>query len=278
MTPGFIESLPASEYFALDALNFSTLKHMERSPLAYLFNRDTPPPPTPPMILGGHSHTAILEPDMYKFAVYEGKRDSRVHAYQDFCEANRGKILLSVKEEGYIRGMVEAVHANPVARKYLRFGKKELTIVWRDPSFRRDFKARIDNFVEIEDEPVLVSLKTTVDCRDFKFAGQYAQMAYHAQDALYQNGFYQLACELPRMVTIAVEKKPPHETAVYRIPNDALRMGQQLISKWAVKLAECEKANTWPAAVEGEQELSLPSWAIPSGDFSFDDLEPLGAA
>lgn len=277
LSPGFYENLPREEYGAIEADNYSRIKYMERSPMAYRYNCDNPSAATAPMILGNNAHTAILEPDMYKFATYDGRRDPRIHAYQDWCEANQGKILLSVKEEAHIRGMVEAVHANPIAHKYLRFGKKELTLVWRDPSFKRMFKARVDNFIEIglDDEPVLVSLKSTVDCRDFRFGAQYAKMGYHAQDAIYQNGFLQLTHKLPRMVTIAVESKPPHETAVYSIPTDALRLGQQLVSKWVHKLQECEHANAWPAAVEGETELQLPSWAFPQGDFEFDDLEPI---
>lgn len=277
MNPGVYENLSFAEYSAIDALNYSKLKYMERSPMAYRHNVDHPTPPTAPVILGGHSHTAILEPHMYKFATWPGPGIRAGNAYKDWCLGNEGKILLNAKEEASIRGMVDAVHANPVAHKYLRFGKRELTLVWRDPSFRRMFKGRIDNLVEmgVDDEPVLVSLKTTVDCRDFKFAAQYARMGYHCQDAIYQSGFAYLTQQLPRMVTVAVESKPPHETAVYRIQNDALRMGQQLVSKWALRLAECEKANTWPGAVEGEQDLVLPSWAVPDGDFQFDDLEPI---
>jgi len=277
MKPGFYEGLPFDEYCAIEAVNFSSLKYIERSPLAYRYNVDNPTPATAPMILGNHAHTAILEPDMYKFATWSGPGIRAGHKYTDWCEQNEGKILLNVKEEAHIRGMVEAVHANPDAHKYLSHGKKELTMVWRDPSFRRDLKARIDNFIEIgiDEEPVLISLKSTIDCRDFRFASQYAKMAYHCQDAIYQNGFFQLNHQLPRMVTIAVESKPPHETAVYLTTNDVLRQGQQLVSKWIETLAECERTNKWPAAVEGEQKLQLPSWAFPGGDFEFSGLEPI---
>jgi hypothetical protein len=100
-------------------------------------------------------------------------------------------------------------------------------------------------------------------------------MCYSAQDALYQGGFYYLNHALPRMITIAVESRPPHESAVYSISNEILRMGQQQIARWAETLNQCERMNEWPAAVVGEQELALPSWAYPGGDFEFSDLEPI---
>jgi hypothetical protein len=275
MKPGFYESLAYAEYDQIEACRFSNLKYLERSPLAYQYHRDNLTPPTAPMILGNAAHLAILEPSMVNFAVWPGPGRRFGKEWDAWCAENSGKTLLNEKEALYVAGMKAAVHSNPVAAKYLRHGKKELTMVWRDPSFKREFKARVDNFVEIDDEPVLVSLKSTVDCRDFRFASQYAKMCYHCQDTIYQNGFLQLQHQLPRMVTVAIESRPPHESAVYRITNDALRQGQQLVSKWMETLAECERTNKWPAAVEGEIELQLPSWAFPGGDFQFDDLEAI---
>jgi hypothetical protein len=191
-------------------------------------------------------------------------------------ELNHGCTMLNVKEAEYVMGMRDAVHAHGLASKYLRHAKTEITILWRDPVLKRLVKARPDAWIEIDDEPVLVSLKTTADCRDFRFGGQYAKMCYHAQDALYQAGFYYLSHTLPRMVTIAVENKPPHEIAVYSIGTEILRSGQQLVSKWVDLLAQCEEEGEWPAAVEGEVPLVLPSWAVPDGDFSFSDLVAIG--
>jgi exodeoxyribonuclease VIII len=275
LAPGFYEGISFDDYKQIDAMNYSSLKYMERSPMTYRHKRENPPEPTAPMILGNAAHKAILEPSLAKFAVWPGPGRRFGHAYDDWCELNAGKTLLNEKENAHVEGMALAVHANPVAHKYLRHIRSEVTMVWRDPSFKRDMKARLDAITDIVDEQVLVSLKSTVDCRDFRFASQYAQMSYHAQDAIYQNGYFQLTGTLPRMVTVAVEKLPPYEIAVYNIPVDVLRLGQQQVSKWLELLAECERTNKWPGAVEGEQDLVLPAWATPGGDFEFADLEPL---
>jgi hypothetical protein len=271
---GVFEKMTRAEYDALGFLNYSRLKFLSRSPRAFRDNWDSPTPPTAPMILGGHGHTAILEPTLYKFAIYPGPvRNGKV--FDAFCEENAGKIILNQKEANYIEGMAKAVRSNPDAFKYLRYVKTEVTLVWRDPMFKRDFKCRIDAITDIDDEPVMVSLKSTVDCRDFRFESQYYKMSYHVQDALYQNGFYHLNRTLPRMVTIAVESKPPHDSAVYNIPTDVLRQGNADLAKWLETLAECEKSNEWPGAMPGERDLHLPAYAYPGGDFDMSDLEPI---
>lgn len=275
MNPGFFEKMPRAEYDEIGFLNFSRIKYLGRSPLAFRYNWDNPKEQTPTMKLGNVTHTAILEPDMLNYAVWPGPGDRRGNIYKDWALANAGKTLLNMKEANHMGAMKMAVRGNPIANKYLRAGKTELTMVWRDPKAKRDFKARIDNYLELQDEDILVSLKSTVDCRDFRFAGQYAKMGYHCQDALYQSGFFYLTGRLPRMVTIAVENNPPYETAVYNIPNEVTREGEQEIAKWMEILTTCERSKKWPGAVEGEQDLVLPAWAAPGGDFEFDDLQPI---
>lgn len=275
LAPGFYENMPFDEYCAIDAMNFSSLKYMERSPMAYKHNRDNPSEPTAPMILGNACHKAILEPSMAKFAVWPGPGIRAGHAYKDWCATNEGKTQLNAKEYAHVEGMTRAVHANVDAHKYLRHIRSEVTMVWRDLTFKRDFKARIDAVTDINGEPVLVSLKSTTDCRSFRFGAQYHKMAYYVQDAIYQNGYFYLTGTLPRMVTIAVESKPPHDSAVKNIPIIALRQGQDDLAKWIATLAECEKSGLWPGAEQGEQDLEMPAYAYPGGDFEFDDLEPI---
>jgi hypothetical protein len=275
LAPGFYENMPFAEYVAIEAMNFSTLKFMELSPKKYRHNRDNPSEPTAPMILGHAAHLAILEPSMAKFAVWPGPGIRAGNAYKDWCVLNEGKTQLNQKEFDHVEGMSAAVHADPDAHRFLRFIRTEVTMVWMDPSFKRLMKARVDALTEIEDESFMVSLKSTVDCRDFRFESQYAKMLYHCQDAIYCAGYFRLTGTLPRMITVAVESKAPYECAVFEIPEDALRQGQQMVTKWSERLAECERTDKWPGASQGVRTLVMPSWALPGGDFQFDDLEPI---
>jgi exodeoxyribonuclease VIII len=273
MNSGFYENVPFAEYVQIEAYNFSSLKHLARSPLSYRYHRDNEKPPTAAMILGSAVHLAILQPHLAKFAVWPGPGIRSGSAYKDWCMANKGLLQLTQAEFEDVKGISRAVHANVDAHKYLRIGKRELTMVWRSMKYKRLCKARIDNLVELDDEPILVSLKSTVDCHERKFGQQYHTFSYHAQDALYSDGYFTLTGQLPKMVTVAVDNKAPYETCVYRIPEDVLMQGDRILDGWMATLDKCEKTNTWPIASEGEVTLSLPAYAYEEFDMS--DLEPI---
>lgn len=270
---GIHRDLPREEYDKLDGDNYSTLKLMEKSPLAYRHNRDTPFEQTEAMKLGGYAHVAILEPNKANFAVWPGPGIRAGNKFKDWAEENASKTQITAKERDYIAGMVAAVWTHEPAARYLKHAATEVTMFWRDPVFKRDCKARLDAWKEDGEETYLVSLKKAADVSEKWFGRQYADLCYHAQDAFYQSGFYYLNKETPKMVTIAVEPKQPHEVAVYKIGNEILRLGQQKIGEWIMKLEICEKSGKWPGAIQDEKDLSLPPWAYPSGDFAFDDLE-----
>lgn len=272
LAPGFYENVPMDEYNQIEALRFSSLKYLARSPMAYRHNLDHPSPPTAPMILGNAAHVAILEPDLARFAVFTGKVRNG-HAYDDWALENAGKVQLNQKEFDHVEGMTRAVHANPIAHKYLRFVRTEVTVVF--PFLGRPFKARFDAITDLDEETYLVSLKSTVDCREFRFAKQYHQMAYHVQDCIYETAFIYLNKARPKMITLAFEKTPPYESAVYRIGKPILDQGEADLRKWMQRLNQCEATNKWPPAVEDEQDLELPAYAYPGGDFEMDDLEPI---
>ena len=273
LAAGFYEDLPRQEYDAVEALNFSRLKYMDRSAMAYRHNLQNPCEQTNPMKLCHAEHLAILQPTTAKFAVWEGGIRAGKY-YKEWAETNAAFTQLTVKQAEHVFGMTKAIHANPVARKYLRYGKSELTMVWRDLAAKRDMKGVIDKLTDIDGEPVIVDLKTTRDCRSFKFGAQSFQLKTHAQLAHYQNGHFYLTGTLPRVVLVAVENEPPYDSAVYRVPTDVLRQGQEDLAKWLTRLAECETSGNWPGAEVEEQDLELPSYAY-AGQFDMDDLEPI---
>lgn len=273
MNSGFYENIPFAEYIEIDAHNFSSLKHLARSPLSYRYHRDNEKPPTAAMVIGNAAHLAILHPSLANFAVWPGPGIRAGNLYKDWCAANEGRVQLNQQEFEHVKGISRAVHSNEVAHKYLRFGKRELTMVWRSMKYKRQCKARIDNLIELDDEPVLVSLKSTADCHERKFGQQYHTFSYYVQDALYSDGFFTLTGQLPKMITVAVDNKAPYETCVYRIPEDVLMQGDRVLDEWMARLDKCEKTNTWPIASEGEVTLSLPAYAYE--DFDFDQLEPI---
>ena len=55
---------------------------------------------------------------------------------------------------------------------------------------------------------------------------------------------------------------------VYLLPDIVMDAGREEYGLWLDQLAYCRKQSNWPGYFEGEQELTLPRWAI-----GFDDEE-----
>lgn len=268
---GFHSSIPFDVYAAWPQMNYSKLKNMLRSPLSYRWHADNPMVPTPAMQLGTAAHRAVLEPERTgDFAVWTGGR--RYGAEWDaFKIQHTGQQILTEEERDYVAGMCAAVHKNATARRFLKMGESELCAVWTDPAAQRPFKARLDRFDP--EGNLLIDLKSTRDSRPFRFGADAYRLGYHIQFSLYSDGIYYLTGNLPKVVVIAVENKPPHETVVYHVPSDILQQGKEDCSRLLLRLAECERTNTWPPDIEGEAELSLPSYAYQSDGDDLSDLE-----
>ena len=145
-------------------------------------------------------------------------------------------------------------------------------MIWKDKAIDRLFKGRID-YLREDGHPVIVDMKTTRDSRPFKFGNQAFNLGYHIKLALYQNGYYALTGEMAGVKIIAVESKPPYETAVYNVPSDVLQQGQDDYAQLMRKILDCEALGEWPGANEVEADLTLPSYAYTEVSDDLSDLE-----
>lgn len=269
---GIFERMNYEEYRAIDAHNYSSLKHLMRSPKHYRWALDHPMPPTEPMKLGSAAHTAMLEPERVgDFAIYDGVR--RGKDWDSFCSNNRDKQILTVNQADYLVKMCVAIRQSEGAMKYLAApGPTEVSIVWRDKGAHLDCKGRVDKLATVDGQRYIVDLKSCRDARPFKFGNEAYRLGYHIQDAMYHGGMYYLTGELLPVVTIAIENVPPYDVVVYRVPDEVLQTGQDDYARLVKKLQECDRLNEWPGAYEQEQFLSLPTWAY--GE-EVDDLSDL---
>lgn len=278
--------MPREEYDLIPKLNISRLKHIKRSPLKYRHEMDNPTQ-TEPMVLGVATHVAVLEPERYArdFAVWDRITDGgnsaprRGQYYDAFAAANKGKTVLTLEQHKTANAIARAVRFNEAANKYLETGDPEVTLEWvLAPEIgSRPAKSRLDWLTRVDGRPCLVGLKTTRDCRHFKFASQAASLGYHLNWAYYFDAYVSLrGGEVPKCVEIVVESEPPHDVAVYRIDNDIITQGREEYWECAKILAECERADTWPGCVPVEEALTLPSWVY-KVDEDLDGLDLVGA-
>lgn len=278
MKDGFYFDMPFEEYQAVDAINGSSIVNMRRSPMYYRHCLDNPKQPTPAMVQGVLTHRLILEPQRAGNLVVWGEQPEekvrRGKVWEEFQAVNAGKQIVTKDERDVMVAQMVAVHKNPVARKHIAApGPTEVSMFWVDETSGRPFKGRIDKLVE--GKHIIVDLKTTRDCTPYRFGGQAYALAYHIKAAIYWLGYRALTGKEPKFKFVAVESKPPYESAVYRAHSDIISQGMEDLDGLLKTLAECEAAGTWPGAQQEEADLTLPTFAYTD---AADDLSDLALA
>lgn len=255
-------SFPA--YQALPGVNWSTLKHMADSPLHYRHHLTTPRSDTPAMRFGRAVHTAVLEPDRFplEHIIWDGG-DRRGNAWKEFAAANADRTILKTDEYAACLAVRDAVRAYAPAANLLR-GESEVSIEWTDAETGIACKARLDHI----HAGAIVDLKSTssVDAHDFERTA--ADLLYHGQLSMYRRGLAACGADFcdDAPVIIAVESSAPYDVAVFEPTDDALRIGDGLVSDLLFRLAECRARDSWPGRFDGPQPLTLPPWLMGDDD------------
>jgi hypothetical protein len=243
------------EYAAIDAVNFSTLKEMAKSALHYRHRLLTPREDTAGMRMGRAVHTAVLEPDRFplEHVVFDGPV-RRGKEWDAFEAANGDHTILRADEYASCLAIRDAVRSHPVASDLLR-GESEVVATWVDVDTHIACKARLDHV----NEACIADLKTTSGAVDERtFTNLSARMLYHAQLAFYDAGVP--LAHNPRI--IAVEAEPPHDVVVYRLSDDAMNAGRQLVSDLLHHLVACRERDLWPGRCSAEMGLTVPPWLL----------------
>lgn len=250
-----------TDYAAIDAVNWSTLKHMRRSPLHYRHAVDSPRADTTRFALGRAAHTAVLEPDRFllDYACYKGTI-RRGKDWDAFKVQHSTETILKVGEYKTCLAIRDAVRSHPAAMSYLAAGIPEHSVAWTDADTGLACKGRMD-WVSAT-RPAIVDIKTTSDVDEHRFGALCARMLYHAQLAFYADGYYASNAERLPVVIIAVEVTAPHDVAVYELDEDAIYAGSEIYRELLVKVASCRAAGSWPGRHQDQATLRLPAWAF----------------
>jgi hypothetical protein len=268
-------------YKTLDAVNISNLKEIGRSPLHFR-HRCAHEKNSATLTMGRTAHAAILEPARFDrdFVVWDRVTDAekmsprRGKVWDEFCQANRGKTIVTPSEHRFACNVRTAVRAKPVALKYLREGTAEQTMIWGDAATGRRCKGRLDWITNLEGVDALVGLKTSRDLTPRTFAAQAAKLSYHLQWAFYVDGYSVITGREPRVVEICVESEAPFDVVVYIIPSDVIEVGRESYRALLERLGECERTKRWPGRSENEVVFELPAYL--RNDDDDEDVSDLG--
>lgn len=256
-----------ADYRRIDAVNWSTLKEIRRSPAHYRHALAAPREDSADMRFGRAAHAAILEPQRYPldFLVWPGVR--RGKAWDDFESSNAGREILTIDEAERVEAIAASVRAHPAAAAILEGASKEYVLRWTDPETGIACKSRLDVCRPLDG--AISDLKTCQDASDEIFTRSIVSYGYHAQIAFYALGLSEIYGEPirpHRLTLIAIEKRAPHAVAVYQFDAASFAAGMAIVRSALRLLAECRAADRWPAYGDDPIPVALPSWAL--GDLS----------
>ena len=268
-TEDAVSQIDYNRYSGLSGVNWSTLSSMQKSPAHYRERLATPSVMTPAMAIGRLIHTAVLEPEKLddEYAIWIGGRRGTNDYKLWLSEVAGARQPVTKDEYDTALAVSESVWRHRTARKVLTGGRVESTMMWIDPKTRIRCKARPDHIRGRN----LTDLKstTTVDARDFGRAT--ARLSYYGQLAFYLRGVTVTKHVVdPVARIIAVEKEPPYDVAVFRVPDHVLYEGEQLINKLLDQVVVCRRRRSWPGRYKDEQTLDFPNWAL-SDDNAYND-------
>jgi hypothetical protein len=257
-----IHNLPFDEYLKIDALSNSGLKLFARSPAHFKYARENPKESTPAQMLGKHTHSLLLEPGVYPYAIAP-QVDRRTKAGKEEwalfqSSLDPSEYVVTCEQHEAASAMANAVLAQPYARALFGSMQPEVTAVFEIDGIKR--KARFD--IVSGEYAVIVDLKTAADAGYDGFARAAGRYQYHWQAAWYRQAAE--ACGLgPRpMVFIVVESEPPHGVALYTLDEEALYSAEFRIAQLVEQYKECRDTGKWPGYAVEVEVLSLPKWVL----------------
>lgn len=273
--PGIYPGIPIDMYRALPAVSRSQLAVLAqgKTPAHLYYEMDHPVAPTRAMIVGTAVHTAILQPELFgeQFvpALDRPKRSNADKAAWEEYKAQIGSAeILTLDEWDQVADMADKARRYPPLENLLAMDHwTETTLLFEAWVTGADRimhnvlgKARPDLYIpEIR---TLVDLKTTDDASLDAFQRSIERYGYHWQAGFYTNALLNLEEMVEHFVVIAIEKKPPHLCAAYRMDPTVVMAGWDELQEPLRQYAEAKDSDTWSGYSDQIEDVQLPPWKM----------------
>jgi hypothetical protein len=263
-------SLTDAEYRAHPGVNYSTLKHMRKSPLHYRHAVDNPEDNANDYAMLRAVHALVLEPMSAhdQIAVWEGRRDKRDKAYVAFLEQSEGKNVLTPTEYEQALQIANAYGRNRWLRWVLSLPQTvcEEPVVWNfdlgDALLLCKGKPDIMHYTP-EHGLIVADIKTFGDTTAELIAwaarkyGWMLQLAHYTYAAAKHYSIDLNAVQIRWYTVVAEDKAPWDATAVewdQGIIAGAVADHMALLQK----VVACMRADEWPGRGD-VQAATLPT-------------------
>ena len=245
------------QYDSIDALNQSRAKLLLRSPRHFRNTVEAAPDKATSMLLGTVVHAQLLEGinPAQCFTIKPPKIDYRTAAGKAW-KAAQSKPVLTYDEAGNVTGMVNAILDNTHARNILS------TCILREQIYTGMIdgvacKALIDALGSAGDQPAVVEIKTSLDCRQEFFAKRAVSDPFHYD---LQAAWYRTLAKAQVSCWIVVENKAPWDVAVFFPSGQMLNSGQLKMRKALSIYKLCRQLDRWPGSQPDPLILHVPTW------------------
>lgn len=260
-----------ADYEQIDAVNWSTLRLILRSPLHYRHGLTVPRKDTPAMAFGRAAHCCVLEADEWarRYVVRPEGIDRRTKdgkaAWEAFLVEAGGREVIDAEDHARCLAIRESVLAHEDARAlFVGEGASEQAIVWTDPRTGIVCKGRVDRLSDTP--PALVDLKTTIDADAEKVGRKAYDLGYVAQLAWYVDGYREASGAELAPVIVAVEQQAPHDVSVLEFDAEDLAVGRATYRQALDLLAACRASGEWPGRHPKRTRIVLPYRALHDED------------
>lgn len=258
------KGMTRAAYDRLPGLNWSRLSRIAKSP-KYAAYQPPEREDTPAMRIGRLVHLAFLEPERFteEVVVFEGRRAGA--KWDAFHNEHEDHEICTEPEFDQIIGMAGALEVHAGLDDLVRAGDAEVSASVTDPVYGM-LKGRMDCYAP---GIGILDLKTTRGSVSPRaFARSCLQWNYHGQLA-----YYQRLAEDPSLplYILAVETSAPYEVASYRLSDDVVALGHELVDSLLARWKHCQETGLWLDEHPEVQELTFPAWAY--GDDDADALE-----
>lgn len=224
-----------------DPVHFSNLKHFAQSPAHFLASIGVEEDKLA-FRLGRLTHALVLGVQSGgRWDVYEGRRQGK--AWDEFVAARPGVDIYTVKEKALALAMARSIEACPNAMDLIE-GETEVPVEWTYPGGTRRCATRGIDILNRK-RRYIVDIKTTVSSHPVRFPRDAHFRGYNAQGSFYRDAARSIGADVDEVYFIAVEKKPPHVTTVFRLTPSVLIDGEKMIRSWMEDLQRCEESNQW---------------------------------
>jgi hypothetical protein len=203
---------------------------------------------TDSMRFGTLVHLLMLTPNMFDNEIIVCDYDRRTLAGKEKYKSllMTGKTIIKPAELQKAQAIVDVINNNPEAKKLLRFGSKEKTIIKHRNPGMLPLKARVD--VLNKKQQLVVELKTIY----YIGAIDYAISEYKY---LLSAAFYNNITATNNFKFVFVQTTEPYGVVIKEITDDDMEIGQDQLNKSLTLFDSCWAKNYWPEKNENFYEI-----------------------